>query len=335
MAMPDPINIPKNPFNNKDLTSKQIYELLFPSSAKGSSGSKKSNSDKKKKEDQEEYWEEAGSGNKPSATDLLGTGASAADQINLYKNLLASYGQLEGYTPAEYTDVVNPEVMSLQMLQQVLGSNINYDFNSIKNIYDQATKTGYEIEQQSGAEKSYYKHLADAQNTALDTIRNQYSGAVATGASKGMQAANRLSTILGIGNTANEEATQIAIDKQTRANQYAAEMAKNAKDALSYSNDQQSNLASLSRQLFNDQIQQQTAQLAYNQGINTDTANAYAARTQAQGNLNGSLANTVAGIYNNNQSATASLQAAIEQAQATKYAAEQQRSKYAKKTKDG
>lgn len=269
-----------------------------------------------------------------NAADYLAANQNAADQINAYKQLMQSYNTLPNdYTAPAYTDVTNASVQSLQQLQNNLGSNINYDVNAIKGIYDDATRAAYEIEQQSGAERSYYQHLADAQNTALDTIRQQYGTAVAQGASKGMQAAQQLSAILGTSATANEEATQLAIDKQTRANEYAKQMAQNAKDSLQYSNQQQMDLASLSRQLYNDQIQAKTAELSYNQGINTDTANYLTGRNTALGSLQASLANTAAGIYNNNQSAIAQLQSAIENANATKYAADRQKTSTSKSVK--
>lgn len=157
------------------------------------------------------------------AGDLKGTIAAASDALSQY-----AYVD-DTYIRPEYTDVTNAQIRSLNDLQSQLGTNVNYDFNSIKGIYDDATRAAYAIEQNSGAERSYYRHLADAQNTALESIRNAYGQAVTQGASKGMQAANQLSAILGFGATANEEATQLAIDKQARANEYATQMAQNAR----------------------------------------------------------------------------------------------------------
>ena len=74
--------------------------------------------------------------------------------------------------------------------------------------------------------------------------------------------------------------------------------------------------------LYNDQIQQLTAQLAYNQGINTDAAGYAANKYTANANLAGNNASAGAGVYNNNQSAIAQLQAAIESANAQRYAAD-------------
>ena len=146
--------------------------------------------------------------------------------------------------------------------------------------------------------------------------------AVAAGANRGMQAANMLSTILGTTQAANEEATQLAVDRQTLANKYAQQLKQDTADALQYSNEMGNTIGSMAHQLYNDQIQQLTAQLAYNQGINTDAAGYAANKYTANANLAGNNASAGAGVYNNNQSAIAQLQAAIESANAQRYAAD-------------
>lgn len=305
--------------NNKGLTDAQRQQLALAYKGKFNKYTGNDSTDI------DETWSTANAeqrGDSEAAKMLAATG-NAEEQINLYKSLLESYGNLpDSYQRPEYTEVNPAMLRDLTTLQQQLGTNINYDYDSIKSIYDNAARQGYDIEQQSGAAKSYYQHLADAQNSALDTIRQQYGQAVAQGASKGMMAAQQLSSILGTSALANEEATQLAIDKQTRANTYAQQVAENAKSALQYSNQQQMDMAALSRQLYNDDIQRLTAQLSYNQGINTDYSNYNTGRQSALSSLQASLANTTAGIYNNNQSAIAQLQSAIESANATKYAAD-------------
>ena len=226
------------------------------------------------------------------------------------------------YVQPEYTDVLNPTLYNVSDLSKVLGLDFTYDRNEIEKIYQDATKASYLAETNSGAERSYYNNLAAAQNTALDTIKQQYGQAVATGANKGMQAANMLSAVLGTTQVANDEATALAEGKQKLANTYAAQLKQDAADALSYSNDVSNSIGSLAHSLYNDQIQQLTAQLAYNQGINTDAAGYAANKYTAQSNLAGTLASAGAGMYNNNQSAIAQLQAAIESANAQRYAAD-------------
>lgn len=226
------------------------------------------------------------------------------------------------YTAPEYTGVIDPKMYSAQQLADLLGVKFTYDRDEIEKIYQDATKAAMKTEQQSGAERSYYANLAKSQNTALDTIRQQFGQAVATGANKGMQAANMLSAVLGNTQAAAEEATQLAADRQQLANQYAAKLKQDTADALQYSNEVANTIGSLSHQAYNDQIQQLTAQLAYNQGINTDKAGYAANKYTANANLAGTVASAGAGVYNNNQSTIAQLQAAIEEANAQRYAAD-------------
>lgn len=227
------------------------------------------------------------------------------------------------YIRPDYTQVIDPTMYGVQNLADILGVNFTYDRNEIEKIYQDATKSAMQLENNSGAERGYYANLANAQNVALDTVRQQYGQAVAAGANKGMQAANMLSTILGTTQTANDEATQLAVDRQALANQYATQLRKDSIDALNYSNDMANSIGGLTHQLYNDQIQQLTAQLAYNQGINTDYAGYAANKYTANANLAGTAGTAAAGMYNNNQSAIAQLQAAIESANAQRYAADQ------------
>lgn len=222
------------------------------------------------------------------------------------------------YNQPDYTGVVDSRIQSVDDLANTLGVEFTYDRDEIEKIYQDATKAALQMEQQNGAERGYYNHMAAAQNTALDTIRQQYGQAVASGASKGMQAANMLSAILGTSQTANDEATQLAQDRQALVNKYAQQMRQDSIDALNYSNDMANTIGGLSHQLYNDMIQQKTAELSYNQGINTDAAGYAASKYTGDTNLSGALAGTAAGVYNNNQSGIAALQAAIETGRAQK-----------------
>lgn len=216
------------------------------------------------------------------------------------------------YNRPGYTDVIDSQLMGVNDLSKALGVNFTYDRNEIEKVYQDATQAALKSELNSDAERKYYNNLAAAQNTAMDTIRQQYGSALASGANKGMQAANMLSAILGTTQTANEEATQLAADRQQLVNKYAQQMRQDSVDALNYSNDMANTIGSLAHQIYNDQIQQKTAELSYNQGINTDYAGYQASKYTADANLKGQLAGVGAGVYNNNQSAIAALQAAIE-----------------------
>lgn len=253
-----------------------------------------------------------------------------ADLNNPNQSLASVLSALQSATPnvpdtydrPAYTSVIDPTIFSVSDLANILGVNFTYDRNEIEKIYQDATKAAYRTEAAGGAERGFYSNIAAAQNAALDTVRQQYGQAIANGANKGMRAANMLSTILGATQAATDEATQLAVDRQTLANQYAAQLRQDTSDALNYSNDMANTISGIAHQLYNDQIQQLTAQLSYNQGINTDYAGYAANKYTADANLAGNIAGAGAGIYNNNQSAIAQIQAAIETANATKYAAD-------------
>jgi len=247
---------------------------------------------------------------------LTNPNASLEDTLNTVYNTTPRPS--DGYVRPDYTNVVNSRIRDVNDLSKTLGVNFTYDRNEIEKIYQDATMAALRMEQNSGAERQYYNNLANAQNTMLDTIRQQYGSAVASGANRGMQAANMLSAILGTTQTANEEATNLAAARQELTNKYAQQMRQDTVDALNYSNDMANTIGSLSHQLYNDEIQQKTAELAYNQGINTDYAGYMASKYTADANLLAALAGTGAGVYNNNQSAIAALEAAIETARGNK-----------------
>lgn len=220
------------------------------------------------------------------------------------------------YTAPAYTAVVNPAIRNASALQQQLGTNIQTDPNSIQSIYDAATRAAraVELEQQGYAERGYNKNMASTQDTLMDTIRKQQGSAISSGVNKGMSAANMLSSILGTTQTAADEATQLAQQRQQIGSKYAAEIEKNAKTALDTSTQNQEYLASLARQLYNDDIQRKTAELTYNQGINTDRTSLAASKYTADANQKSNALSSAISAYNNNTSAYATLMSAVEQA---------------------
>lgn len=254
------------------------------------------------------------------ATDLQKKALNKANSsLGNYINQLSSKSQLaDTYTTPQYTNVTDAGVRSLSDLQSQLGTNFTYDRKAIEDIYNNATSSAYQtaLTQQKLAERNYNTQLASAQNTAVDTMRQQQGQAIASGASKGMQAANVLSAILGTSQTGAEAATGLAQDRAVLGQTYAQKFADNAVNALDASNTMQSTLASLSRQLYNDDIQAKTAELAYNQGINTDYAGYQAQRQAALASIINGINTNASSIYNNNQSALAQLEAAVQAAQA-------------------
>lgn len=253
--------------------------------------------------------------------DLTNPNQSLKDILGILQGM---QGIEDGYTRPDYVDVIDPSVRDVNTLQDQLGVTFTYDPDEIRGIYEDATKASYNAQelQQRQAEKGYYGNMAKAQDSLTDAMRGQRGEAIATGASKGMQAANMLSAALGMSNNSAAEATQLAQDRQLMGQQHGAQLKQDAKDSTAYANEMANTIAGISRQLYNDDIQRETAELSYNQGINTDYAGYYANKYTSDSNLAGQLASAGAGIYNNNQSAIAAIQAAIEERKGTQYAAD-------------
>ena len=74
------------------------------------------------------------------------------------------------------------------------------DEQAILDKYNAATIAQYNVqrEQNRQAENDFYNQMYNTQRTAMDTIRQSNAAAVSTGASRGVQAANELSALLGL-----------------------------------------------------------------------------------------------------------------------------------------
>lgn len=229
------------------------------------------------------------------------------------------------YVRPDYTNVDNANIYSIQQMQDKLGSGaqFTYDRNEIEKILQAAVDAQYagQYQQQANTERTYYKNMATAQNTALDTARQLQGQAIASGASKGMQAANALSAILGISQTSNDEATKLAQDRQLLAQQEGAAKALASSQAMDKSNATLTALQNAQHQLYADEIQKQAEQLGYNQAINTDYAGYQASKYSADQTLNGTLASSGSNTYNNNIAQYGALQQALESAAAQRDAA--------------
>jgi hypothetical protein len=148
---------------------------------------------------------------------------------------------------------------------------ITYDKDAIKKTFDDATAASYKTkyDEYNQTANQYYQQQYNNQQTALDTIRKSNAQAVATGASRGMQAANELSSILNLQQQGTTEATTLAADRNQIADEEQAAYAQNAVSAL-----QQANTAGES--VYSADTQSNVGQMQY-----------YAAIEQALKNLEG------------------------------------------------
>lgn len=203
------------------------------------------------------------------------------------------------YQKPDYTNVIDPRVLSFSELQNQLGSSMQYDADSIKKLYQDATNSAYESSKsaQTASERAFWQSLSNLQNTSTDALRNTESSAIASGTNKGMSAANQLSAILGLQEEGLTQSTDLVNNRQQIASDYASQLSQDAKDALGTSNDFQAQLATLMRQLYADQQTQQAAQLAYNQSINSDNAGYSASYDTAYASLMDAIAGAGSEIY--------------------------------------
>lgn len=135
---------------------------------------------------------------------------------------------------------------------------INYDYNKIKDIFDQATAASYktEADQQQQNENQFNQNQFNTQQSALDTIRKSNAQAIANGASKGMQAANELSAILNLQQQGTTGATTLADNANQMYDKEQQAFAQNAQKALSTANTAGENV-------FATSVQQQVGQEQY------------------------------------------------------------------------
>ena len=95
--------------------------------------------------------------------------------------------------------------------------------------FDAATEAEYDKQRTElqNTENKFYNKLYDTQQTTMDTIRQANAQAVATGASRGVQAANELSALLGLQQESVEGATDIANQATTLAQDETQAMLEN------------------------------------------------------------------------------------------------------------
>ena len=223
---------------------------------------------------------------------------------------LKSPVQDPGYTAPDRIDVIDPKIRTIaQYLSEVGAEDYQYNYEDILNLLNNSTEAAQAAQQEKlrQADAAYKQAVAENQDSALDTIRQQYAQGIQNGINKGMAAANQLSAILATSKENAKTAQENAEARVNAANDYYADLAKNGVTALDKSNAAMETLMGNIRQLYNDEIQERTSELEYNASIEETLANylvnKYAADLGYANNVN----TQAAGIYNNNQSSLASL----------------------------
>lgn len=120
------------------------------------------------------------------------------------------------------------------------------DEQAILDKYNAATLAQYNIqrEQNRQAENEFYNEMYNTQKTAMDTIRQANAAAVSTGASRGVQAANELSALLGLQQESVASATELAQANRQTAQEETAAVLENVLNAYQQAAQERSNLVS-------------------------------------------------------------------------------------------
>lgn len=121
----------------------------------------------------------------------------------------------------------------------------------IANIFRNEANAAY-----GAAQNQYSQDIANQQAALSDTIRRSQAEAVATGASRGMQAANELSAMLGLQQAAAQGATQIQGD-------YASQLAAAQEQAANLQNQRNQVLAQFAEADLEAEAQRYAANLDY------------------------------------------------------------------------
>lgn len=231
----------------------------------------------------------------------------------------------DNYKAYKQRTVTDPKLRTFEQYLSELGAeDYAYKYDDILGKKQTATDAAYEalFNAVNDSEREYNRNMANSQQSAADTIRNQYAQAIQQGVSKGMQNANMLSTLLGTSQGASDEATKIAESRYQTGKDYTAQQIKDASDALSASNSAYETLMSNIRQLYNDEIQEKTADLEYNASIAETNAQYYANKYRADTDYANNINTNATGIYNNNHSSLSQILAAAIAAEAQdKYSA--------------
>jgi hypothetical protein len=235
-------------------------------------------------------------------------GGVSKEQQALYDsyNPARGGGQTIDNTTKTVEQNTNPFVANGKPKARMLGANelaglygIDFDENSILNKFNTATKAEYDQLKKEFAttENKFYNNVAASGATALDTIRKNNAAAVATGASRGMQAANELSSLLGLEQESVLGATDLANQRNQLMDKEAAAYAQNAVNAMDSSNKLKQGLATIGSNLYAADTQFDVGQMDYFARL--DAAAKQLAGMNAQANATVSAAD-ISGKHNEN-----------------------------------
>lgn len=171
--------------------------------------------------------------------------------------------------------VTNPtntnKYANMQYLQDMANNLV--DEQAILDKFNAATTAQYNVqrEQNRQAENQFYNQMYNSQQTAVDAIRQANAAAVSTGASRGIQAANELSALLGLQQESVASATELANANRQTAQEETAAVLENVLNAYQQAEQQRQNLITAGIQAASVDVESNTAQ-AQTDATNKQTA---------------------------------------------------------------
>lgn len=118
------------------------------------------------------------------------------------------------------------------------------DEQAILDKYNAATIAQFNAQREANrnAENAFYNQMYNTQKTAMDTIRQSNAAAVSSGASRGVQAAQELSSLLGLQQESVASATELAQANRQTAQEETAAMLENVLNAYTQAQQERDSL---------------------------------------------------------------------------------------------
>ena len=171
---------------------------------------------------------------------------------------------------------------------------LTYDYGTILEKLNAATKASYASQKQEfgNTENKFYRDMVGNQQDTLDMLRQNQAKAVATGASKGIAAANELSAILNLQDTAAMGASDLGTQRNLLMGKESAAYEKNASDALTTSNSLKTAIAGLDLSKYGYDVQQVIGALDFLAQKDASAKTLEGVKYNADQNLAGTMAST-------------------------------------------
>lgn len=136
------------------------------------------------------------------------------------------------------------------------------DEQAILDKFNAATMAQYNAqrEQNRQNENAFYNQMYQSQQTAVDAIRQANAAAISSGASRGIQAANELSAILGLEQESVASATELAQANRQTAQEETAAMLENVLTAYQQAEQERQNLVTAGIQAASIEVEQANAE---------------------------------------------------------------------------